>query len=320
MITLAPGLTINPDAADGQTACTDAEANFDSEGPANCPDKSKIGTMGIHSTALDGTLEGSIYIGQPKPGDQYRLFMVVSGFGINAKLIGSFRPDPQTGQVTAYFEDLPEVPFDVFDIHLFSSDRGLVATPTSCTLYETSGHFFPWNSQLADASARSNFSIDSGPNQTQCPGQTRPFAPKLAAGTTSSVAGAHTSFSLELQREDGDQFLRDLTFEMPPGLTASLRGIPYCPEASIAVAAQRSGRSEQAEPSCPASSQIGTTNVAAGPGGYPFHVTGRMYPRRALQGRAAQPRRDHAGARRALRLRDPGGSGGDPWSTRPMPT
>src|SRR5262249_57921360 len=65
VVTLAQGLTINPDAADGQTACTDTEANFASEGPANCPDNSKIGTMAIHSTALDGTLEGSIYIGEP---------------------------------------------------------------------------------------------------------------------------------------------------------------------------------------------------------------------------------------------------------------
>ena len=72
VVTLPEGLTINPDAADGQSACTDAQANFGSEGPAACPDTAKIGTIGVHSTALDGTLEGSIYIGQPKPGDQYR--------------------------------------------------------------------------------------------------------------------------------------------------------------------------------------------------------------------------------------------------------
>jgi len=37
-VTLPPGLTINPDAADGQQACPDALANFDSEGPAECQD------------------------------------------------------------------------------------------------------------------------------------------------------------------------------------------------------------------------------------------------------------------------------------------
>ena len=37
-VVLPEGLTINPDAADGQTSCSDAQANFGSEAPANCPD------------------------------------------------------------------------------------------------------------------------------------------------------------------------------------------------------------------------------------------------------------------------------------------
>ena len=44
IVTLPPGLTINPDAADGQSECTEAEANFKSDGPAECPDNAKIGT------------------------------------------------------------------------------------------------------------------------------------------------------------------------------------------------------------------------------------------------------------------------------------
>ncbi len=107
ILTLPPGLTINPDAADGQSACTDAQANFGTEAAGRCPDNAKIGTFAIGSPALDGPLNGSIYIGEPKPGDQYRLFMVADGFGIHAKLVGSFQPDPQTGQVTADFDDLP---------------------------------------------------------------------------------------------------------------------------------------------------------------------------------------------------------------------
>jgi hypothetical protein len=87
-----------------------------------------------------------------------------------------------------------------------------------------------------------------------------------------------------LDRDDGDQFLGDLNFRMPPGFTGSLRGISYCPEAAIAQAAQNLGRSEQATPSCPAASQIGTTNVAAGPGSHPFHAVGKMYLSGPLQG------------------------------------
>ena len=65
---------------------------------------------------------------------------------------------------------------------------------------------------------------------------------------------------------------------MPPGLTANLHGITYCPEAAIAAAAQhpgrsRAGRTRAARPP----QQIGTTNVAAGPGSHPFHAVGRIY-------------------------------------------
>ena len=71
---------------------------------------------------------------------------------------------------------------------------------------------------------------------------------------------------------------------MPPGLTANLHGVTYCPDASIATAANTPGRTEQSDPSCPASSEIGTSNVAAGPGTHPFHATGKLYLAGPFQG------------------------------------
>ena len=142
----------------------EAEANFDSEGPAHCPDNAKIGTFSIGTKALNGRLEGAVYIGEPKPGDQYRLFEIASGFGINAKFVGSIKPDPTTGQLTAYFEDLPQVPFDDFQLHLFASDRGLMATPTRCTIYMTKAVFYPWNTALAEQGSSQTFGLESGPH------------------------------------------------------------------------------------------------------------------------------------------------------------
>ncbi len=277
IVRLPDGLTINPDAADGQRSCADAQANFGTEGPANCPDNAKIGTFALHTVALDGTLDGSIYIGQPKPGDQYRLFLVADGFGVHAKLQAEVRPDLITGQLTVYLTDLPQVPFDSIQMHLFASDRGLMATPTHCTLYPVSAQFFPWNTTLADQTSVQFFSLDSGPNATPCPAATRPFHPRLIAGTSNANAGSFSSFHLKLDRDDGDQFIRDLNFKMPPGFTGSLKGIGYCPEASITNAANNPGLTEQAIPSCPTDSQIGTSNVAAGPGTHPFHAIGKMY-------------------------------------------
>jgi hypothetical protein len=67
-------------------------------------------------------------------------------------------------------------------------------------------------------------------------------------------------------------------------LTATLRGITYCPEANIAAAANTLGKVEQLHPSCPASSEIGTSNVAAGPGSHPFHAVGKIYMAGPFQG------------------------------------
>jgi hypothetical protein len=283
-VTLPEGLTINPDAADGQTMCTDAEARFGTEALGECPDQAKIGTIALHTPALDGPLIGSIYIGEPQLGNPYRLFMILHGFGVNAKLIGTVHPNPQTGRLEARFDDLPQVPFDDFDIHLFASDRGLLATPTSCTLYSARGVFIPWDGKLANQASEDFFGLDSGPAGTSCPGPVRPFRPRLVAGASNPSAGAFSSFHIKLDRDDGEQYLGDLNFKMPPGFTGDLRGIPYCPESAVLAAAARSGRAEQAQPSCPAASQIGTTNVAAGPGEHPFHAIGRLYLTGPLHG------------------------------------
>ena len=138
------------------------------------------------------------------------------------------------------------------------------------------------------------------PTAAECPGQVRPFKPSLEAGTANPAAGAFSSFTLKLNREDGDQYLGKLNFTMPPGLTANLHGVTYCPEADITAAAHTLGKVEQADPSCPASSEIGTSNVAAGPGSHPFHAVGKIYMAGPFQGAPLSPGGDHPSPRRTL--------------------
>ncbi|TMK57452.1 MAG: hypothetical protein E6G51_06745 [Actinobacteria bacterium] len=277
-------LTINPDAADGQTACSDTQARIGQETTAACPDSSKVGNVTIASESLPGDLKGSIYLGEPVPGNQYRLLLIADGFGFHTKLVGKLLPDPQTGRLTAVFENLPQLPLETFSLHLFASDRGVFATPTHCAVYAVETHLYPWNSELADQGGQFGIGLDRGPQGKPCPPVVRPFHPLLEAGTSLSKAGSFSHFTLRLDREDGDQFLGDLNFKMPPGLLASLRGIDYCSEADIATAALKTGHTEQAIPSCPASSQVGTTNVAAGPGTHPLHAIGSMYLAGPLNG------------------------------------
>ena len=163
-----------------------------------------------------------------------------------------------------------------------------MATPTHCTIYSVDGRLRPLERDARRRSTRPRSSASTrartaAPARARCGRSSRASSP----GPSNPIAGAFSDFHLKLDRDDGDQFLGDLNFRMPPGFTGDLRGISYCPEAAIAAAAQNSGRAEQASPSCPASSQIGTTNVAAGPGGHPFHAVGKMYLAGPVQGRAA---------------------------------
>ena len=279
LVTLPPGFSINPNAADGKTSCSDAEARFGTEEEAQCPEYSKVGTVTLTSSALPGPLPGFIYIAEPKPGERYPLILTANGFDVHVKLAGVVEPNPQTGQVTVSFQNLPQTPFSDFNMHFFGSERGLLATPTQCGTYPVDSTFTPWDSLLPDQSSTQYFTLDSGPNGAPCPGTVRPFKPVMHSGVANNTAGAHTTFSINLNRSDGDQDLTSLSLTTPPGLLATLKGIPYCPDAALSSAAgpSYSGLAEEAHPSCPAASQVGTDTVGAGAGAHPVYLPGKVY-------------------------------------------
>ena len=128
-----------------------------------------------------------------------------------------------------------------------------MATPTQCTIYTTKPSSSPGTRRSPNRNRPRSSASNPARTAAACPGQVRPFNPSLVAGTSNPDAGAFSSFTLKLDREDGDQFLGKLNFTMPPGLTANLHGITYCPEAAIAAAAQTArahgaGQSRAARP------------------------------------------------------------------------
>jgi len=67
---------------------------------------------------------------------------------------------------------------------------------------------------------------------------------------------------------------------MPPGLSGYLKGIPRCPDGTLAgiSGALGTGAAQIAAPSCPAASQVGVVSVGAGAGPNPFYAnTGKVY-------------------------------------------
>jgi hypothetical protein len=85
---------------------------------------------------------------------------------------------------------------------------------------------------------------------------------------------------LDLSREDGSQRFRAVSATTPPGLTAYLKGIPYCPDSALAQipTAPGTGAAQLASPACPAASQVGTAIAGAGAGPDPLFIdTGKVY-------------------------------------------
>ncbi len=278
-VSLPEGFSVNPNAADGKVACADADTAIGTLLGATCPEFSKVGTLTLDAAALPAPIPGALYLGEPKPGDRYRLVLTADGFATHLKLVGSIHLDPQTGRLTVEFAELPQQTLQEMSMHFFGSERGLLATPTQCGKYEVRGEFVPWDSALNTRFSNSVVTIDSGPNGAPCPNGPRSFVPKLTAGTSNSTAGMHAPFSLMLSREDGEQNLTGLSVKTPPGFTATLKGTSYCPEAAIAglVIGSYPGLAEQASSTCPEASQIGTAVAGAGAGTHPLYVPGKVY-------------------------------------------
>lgn len=284
-VTLPKGVAISPGAVDGLIGCTDAEFGEHTGVAGKCPNASKIGTAEVITPLLEHALVGNVFVRQPDIGaDINHLFQIFVEIedeetGVNVKLHGMVLPDPQTGQLTTKFLDNPQLPFTHFILDLNKSGaRAPLTNPPVCGTYTTTTALTPWT-ENPDATPSSSFVADQTPVGGVCPTDLaqRPLTPAINAGNQSSKAGIASPFSFKLTRPDGNQDLSSLDLTMPPGFSAILKGVPYCPEAAIAAIAARTGKAEIASPSCPAASRIGTVTTGVGAGAAPLYVGGQIY-------------------------------------------
>jgi hypothetical protein len=292
-VTLPEGLTINPSSGVGLGGCTVADLAAETvESPpgAGCPNNSKLGTVEITTPLLSATIHGSIFIAQPyenpfsEPGHPngslVALYIVAknSENGILIRLAGKVDRNPVTGQLTTTFQNNPQLPFDHFNLHFREGQQAPLITPPTCGAYTTQALLTPWSEPLASLSDSSAFSIVKGFDGGACPaGGTPPFAPQIEAGTVNNVAGAPSSFYLHLARNDGESEITSFSTNLPPGLTGILTGIPFCPEQDIATARVKTGAQEEANPSCPAASLLGHSQVGTGVGAVLAYTPGKIY-------------------------------------------
>ena len=286
VLALPVGYTANPSLASGLGTCTPQQ--FDSETSsslpgAGCPEESKIGTVEVETPVLSEKLTGSIYIATPfdnKFDSLLGLYIVVKdpARGIIVKLAGKIEPNPVTGQLVTTFDENPQVPFSKFTLKLRQGSTSPLVSPPACGTYTAEALFTPWSAPLTPVPLSNSFQIENGIGGGPCPaGGVPPFHPGLVAGTLNNSAGAYSPMDIRITRNDGEQEITRFSSQFPPGLTANLSGVPFCPDADIEAAKHVSGAQEETTPSCPASSEIGHSLVGAGVGPVLAYTPGKVY-------------------------------------------
>jgi hypothetical protein len=285
-VTLPGGMGLNPSAANGLVACTDAQFGKGTRNPVACPAASKVGTVEVQTPPLPpDSLRGDVYVGQqlsrdPASGNAYRIFVHAESarYGISVRLIGNVAANPVTGQLTTTFANTPQAPFTIFRIDLDDGARAALSSPPTCGPNTTTTVQVPWSGN-PPATASDGFTLTSAPGGGACARTLagRPFDPGFGAATAGSRAGAFAPFHVDIARSDGNQELKGVNVHLPPGLTAKLAGVRYCSEAAIAAAAANGGLAERAHPSCPDSSLIGGVAIATGTGPAPLNIAGKAY-------------------------------------------
>ena len=305
VVTLPEGMTVNPSAGSGLGACT--QTQYEEEELAvseerGCPSDSKLGTVRIKTPALDEEGTGSVYIATPydnpfsepgHPDGSLIALYVIARFperGVVVKVAGKVSADPLTGRLVTTFEGvplknapslagLPPVPFSLFTFSFRQGETSPLVTPPACGSYTVQAKLTPWSDpedELADTSPA--FTITNGFEGGACPtGGVPPFSPGVSAGTLDNAAGSYSPFDLRITRNDGEQEITGFSSQLPPGLVANLTGIPFCPEADIALAREKTGAQEETEPSCPPASQIGHLLAGAGVGEVLAYAPGKIY-------------------------------------------
>ena len=65
--------------------------------------------------------------------------------GVAIRLPGALKANPSNGQLTATFDDLPQLPIDAMDLHFKTGSRAPLATPSTCGIHTTNVDFTGWN-------------------------------------------------------------------------------------------------------------------------------------------------------------------------------
>jgi len=257
-IKLPEGMTLNPSAAAGLTACTAAQTRIHGETPGTaCPASSQLGTVSLTVPTLPASepLTGNVYLGTEegtitKP--PYIIYVDAESarYGVSVRLRGETIPNEATGQITTIFNENPEQPFTSITMHFKEGALSPIANPLTCGAATTEASFQPFTLTAAKT-------LSSTFTPTGCANPI-PFSLTQATSNQTSTAGGNTSFTFSLSRPEGNQYLSQVKTTLPAGLVGQIPKAAQCTEA------------QAVSNTCPAASEIGSASALSGSGPTPY--------------------------------------------------
>jgi hypothetical protein len=279
-VTLPEGMTINPAGAAGMEGCTPEQIGIGSANEVACPSRSVLGSELLEVPGLPpGSLTGKVYLGKPATGPitgpPYTIYTDVESerYGQAVRLEGKVEPNLSTGQMTTTFANNPQGPFGNEKLTFNQGAFANLANPLTCGTAEPTLALTPYSSPLTAATPgnAAPFAIDSNGLGGTCP-STPTFSPTQSNSSEPAQGGASSTFTLNYERTDGQQYFSKLRTVLPAGLLGIITGVPLCTEA------------QASSNSCPSASRIGTTTVMAGAGTEPYPFKGSVYLTESFEG------------------------------------
>jgi hypothetical protein len=287
VVTLPQGFTTNPSVAEGLKACPQSTYEHSTvDGSVACPEESKVGDVEIESPLVKQKVQGSLYVAEQTHnpnGNLLTIYLVARNpeIGVIVKQALRVTPNPVTGQLTTEVDNIPQLPFSHFQLSFRQGQRSPLITPPTCGTYTVESELYPYSSPESPVHGESSFKITTGPEGQGCPSGTPPFRPHLEAGSENPTAGAYSPFYTDITRKDSEQEITRFSIKLPTGEIAKLKGVSECSDAQVALAKSREveggGGAEQANPACPANSEIGHTQVGTGVGNVLAYAPGKLY-------------------------------------------
>ncbi len=305
--------------------------------PPTAPTASKIGTVEVKTPLLHeplGSIEpspavGAVYLATPHQnpfGSLLAGYIVLEGEGLIIKLAGKFETDPQTGQITGRFLENPQTPFEEFKLHFFAGARGDLRTPAVCGTYTATSALTPYShTEANEAGEETEATPIAEPSRRPsrpkpAPAKAKPARRRLRRAQRPAASRRHRippgrrlqpllPEARPRRRLPGNR--QDRNHPAPgPGRQAGRRRLLLRRPDRLARRREHEGggAEEQASPSCPASSEVGTVDVAAGAGPTPSTSPARpTWPAPTRAPRSASrssPRRSPAPSTSARRGQD----------------